>query len=156
MDKKGFFLGTMVDIYGWLIFILSVLIWWVAFTWAFGGGEAYTISENQINIDNSGILLNYLSTPIEGKSYNLIDLLVMTYEGKEGKETLKEEINLILEKVYPKTVCWNVWHYEGEEKKLLVNEECKGKTKLLFDASTIIPLTNGDNINIRLTIPGYK
>ena len=99
MNKKGFFLGTMVDIYGWLIFILSLIVWLAIFRWSFGGGDAYTISENQIKINNDGILLNYLSTPLENKPYNLIDLLTMTYEGKEEKEIIKEEINIILEKM---------------------------------------------------------
>lgn len=157
MNKKGFFLGTIVDIYGWIIFILGIVVWLLAFSWAFGGGSAYTINEKQLNINNDGVLLNYLSTPIEGKGYNLIDLLTMAYEGKENKDLLKEEMSLILGKVYPeKPVCWNIWYYEGEEKKLLANEKCKGKTKLLFDAATIIPLTEGDSLIIRLTIPGYK
>lgn len=157
MNKKGFFLDTMVDIYGWLIFILGLIIWWLVFYLAFGRGSAYTINEKQFSINNDGLLLNYLSTPIENKGYSLIDSLILAYEGKEDKEILKSDVNSILKKVYyKKSVCWNLWYYEGEEKKLLANEECEGKTNLLFDATTIIPLTNGNSIDIRLTIPGYS
>lgn len=157
MNKKGFFLGTMVDIYGWLIFILGILIWLVAFSWAFGGGSAYTINEKPININNDEVLLTYLRSPIENQDYDLIDLLTMVYEGNENKDLLKEEINLLFAKVYiDKPACWNLWYYVGKEKELLINEKCKGETKLLLDADTIIPLTNGKNLKIRLTIPGYK
>jgi len=158
MNKKGFFGGTMVDIYGWLIFILSIIIWLAAFSWTFGGGSKYVISENEIDFKNDGILLNYLISPVESKDYNLGDLLIMVYEGKENKDLLKKEINLLFEKVYSdkKPVCWNLWYYDGKEKKLLINEKCKGKTKLILDGSTIMPTTDRNSIRIRLTIPGYK
>ena len=160
MNKRGFFLGTMLDMYGWFIFILEIVIWGFVFYWSFGGGSVYTISGDQNVVSDDEILLNYLRTPIEDRKYDLVDLVMLVYEGKKDKVSLKNEINAILDKVYAgkKTVCWNLWYYEDDasKKELLVNEECKGKTKLLFDASTVLPLMDKNQIKIRLTIPGYR
>ncbi len=160
MNKRGFFLGTMLDMYGWFIFILEIVIWLFVFYLSFGGGSVYTISGDQNAITDDEILLNYLRTPTGWKDHNLGDLITLVYDGREGKDLLKKEINLILGEVYSnkKPVCWNLWYYEDDvsKKELLVNEECRGKTKLLFDASTILPLMDKNQIKVRLTIPGYR
>lgn len=154
MFKKGFFMGMFTDIIGWFILFLGIAVWSVAF-FISNTTVSYQIKEQSTYLNNEGILLNYLITPVgEG---NLADLIIMVYNGGD-KIKLINELDPILNKIYGKTkdVCWKLWYYtEENEKELLAGTECSKKTNF-FDAETVIPTEQGNKLKIKLNVPGYK
>ncbi len=147
-------MGLFTDIMGWFILFLVVTLWAVAFVVS-DAIISYQIKEQSVYLNNEGILLNYLTSPVE--EGNIADLMVMAYNG-EDKTKLVNELDTILNKIYGKSgdICWKLWYYtENNKKKLLVGTECGKKTNF-FDAETVIPTPNGDKLKIKLNVPGYK
>lgn len=157
-NKKGFFMSLVIDMWGWFIFFLGILFWLFIFM-ALSKGITYEIQEKTAYLSDDSILLAYLRTPVTEKE-NIADLIVTAYRGA-NKEKLKEELNKILNQVYgrAKPVCWKLWYYEKDSKKLLVEEECGSEKNELFNAETIMPLPynmEDKAIKIKLVILGYK
>ena len=157
-NKKGFFMSLVTDMWGWFIFFLGILFWLFIFM-VLSKGITYEIQEKTAYLSDDGILLAYLRTSVTEKE-NIADLIVAAYQGAD-KEKLKEELNKILNHVYgrAKPVCWKLWYYEKDSKKLLVEEECGSEKNELFDAETIMPLPyhqEDKTIKIKLVILGYK
>ena len=157
-NKKGFFMSLVTDMWGWFIFFLGILFWLFIFM-VLSKGITYEIQEKTAYLSDDGILLAYLRTPVTEKE-NIADLIVAAYQGAD-KEKLKEELNKILNHVYgrAKPVCWKLWYYERDSKKLLVEEECGSEKNELFDAEAIMPLPHNlkdKKIKIKLAVLGYK
>lgn len=147
-----------MDIWGWLIFVLGILVWMVLFTLT-KVDVSYEIQEKTAYLSNDQILLTLLQTPASDNE-NIADLITKVYFGSDPV-ALKKELNDILNIVYgrAKPVCWKLWYYDppGSEKETsLASEECTGEKSDILDARTIIPLQNKKIIELRLTVPGYK
>lgn len=153
MNKKAVFMGLMTDIWGWFILFLGIIFWIMVFM-LLGHDVTYEIKGETAYLTDNGQFLTFLRTPVD--DLIIADLIVGAYETGEN-ERLKTELNNILNSIYgrAKPVCWKLWYYEDNDKKLLAEEECKKKENI-FDARTTIPLHNPESIDIRLNVLGYK
>ena len=158
MNKKGVFLQFPLDVWGWFVFFLGLLVWIILFTLV-KTDFAAEIQEKEVYLSNDQLLLNYLQTPVNNNE-NIADLITKAYF-EQDTGLLKKELNEILNSVYGRAepVCWRLWYYQplGSEKETsLVSEECTGEKSEILDARTIIPIQNGEIIEVRLIVPGYK
>jgi hypothetical protein len=152
MGKKAFFMGFFTDVIAWFILFLGVMFWAVIF-FISSSQASYQLKEESAFLANEGILVNYLDTP--AGNGNIADMIIEVYQGKDTA-ALTRELDSLLNKVYePEEVCWKLWYYRDDEKILLDGTEC-GKTDNIFDAETVIPTPAGENLKIKLNIPGYK
>lgn len=147
-------MDIFTDIIAWFILFLGVVLWAVVF-FISNTNVSYQIKEQSTYLNNEGILLSYLTTPTQ--EGNMADLIVKVYNG-EDKTELVNELDPLLNKIYRKSedICWKLWYYtEDNKKELLVGTEC-GKKIDIFDAETVIPTPDGNQLKIKLNIPGYK
>lgn len=153
MNKKAVFLGMMTDFWGFIILFLGLILW-VAVFMLFRHNIAYEIKGETAYLSDNSQFLTFLRVPVGNR--NIADLIVKTYETGDDV-ILKVELNNILNSIYgrAKPVCWKLWYYESDDKKLLAEEGCK-KKKELFDARTTIPLHNLEVLDVRLSVLGYK
>jgi len=155
VNKKAIFFGFILDLWGWIFFILGVLFWILIFT-VTKESVTFEVSAVPYTADDV-VMFSYLKTPVSDGV--ILDTIFNAYR-YDDKAQLSTAINKSLNLVYgrAKPVCWKLWYYEADEKELLVGESC-GETAELFDKELIVPLPyNPDkkNIKIRLTVPGYK
>ena len=147
-------MGMFMDIMGWFLFFLGMLVWFIAFTVS-SSNIVYDISDQGGYIEDKSVLINILETPAT-ESTDIADEIILAINNKETKA--KEEIDKILNSVYGRAnkVCWTLWHYEEDSQKNLLNVECNSKKQILFDQETTLPyLPHGQPIKIRLAILGY-
>ena len=156
MNKKAIFFGLFTDMTGWLIFFIGMIAWFLIFSLALSDVK-HDISADGVYMDDKSMLINILQTPIED-STNVADEIIMSINRNRENPLLKEGIDSILNGVYgrAKPVCWARWYYTGNTKKTLMDVECMGKKKELFDETTFLPfLPNEGPIEIKLTVLGY-
>ena len=147
-------MGLFTDVIAWFILFLGVMLWAVIF-FVSNTSVTYQIKEQSTYLNNEGILLDYLASPVE--EGNIADLIIIAYNGGD-KTKLIDELNPILNRIYGKSenVCWKLWYYTKDNKKeLLTGTDCGKKTNF-FDAETVIPTPEGNKLRIKLNIPGYK
>ena len=146
-------MGLMTDVWGWFILFIGIIFWIMVFV-LFKHNVAYEIEGETAYLKDNGQFLTFLNSPSDNT--NIADLISRAYEtGDNG--ILNGELNNLLNSIYgrAKHVCWKLWYYEGEDKKLLAEEDCETR-KNIFDARTTIPLHNSDVMDIRLNVLGYK
>ncbi|MBR9699293.1 hypothetical protein GOV09_02465 [Candidatus Woesearchaeota archaeon] len=147
MNKKGF-LGIFTDMLGWFFFFLGMVAWFVAYSFLIGD-ITYEISIQKGYLDDKGILISILQTPVT-ESTTVADEVLLTIENP-SRDLAKNVINHALNSVYGQAqpICWALW----QDDQTLYSVDCE-KKQVLLEQSMDIASPEGP-LPIRLAILGY-
>jgi hypothetical protein len=149
MDKKAFFMGFFLDIWGWIIFFVGMVVWFLIFT----------LSSDQVTIEVDAVsgytqdpttLIAILETPVSG-STTIADHVRLELEGRSSQ--LKDEMDRAVNSIYGRAdkVCWKLW----QEDNLLAQVECTGEKQELLNQEVPFPRKEGKT-SMRLAVLGYQ
>ena len=160
MNRRSVFLGQLSDMWGWFIFFVGMIMWFIIFTVASENLE-YNLGDQQAYLEDKTELINMLQTP-SSDDLNLADEIVFAVANSQQLDLqAKQTLDEILNSIYGRqdNVCWTLWYTSSlteEPGNILANIDCPSDKNILFDQSVILPSQSYRPIKIRLAVLGYK
>jgi hypothetical protein len=155
MNKKAFFMGLYLDMWGWFIFLIGMIAWFIIALTVLpeSGSTISSQNANQVIFDHEFRL--YLLTSTD--SGNILDLVVNKYQFDNDGDKLITALNTILNPRFgiDRKVCWRL--SSVPDSNIIANVKCGDELKNLFESITTIPLHLGkeNKVKIKLEVLGY-